>query len=431
MSTTATATAAPQPGQFFEVPGVAGGGTQFYEQYEPTEDLAFAVSATNQVTLNGIQAFGQTDVVLDWMIEVNLELDWTAGPDKTLYVSPYAPHNILGPFELPVQNQYSPVDVENGIDLYLFNIIRPRYKQARRTNLGYNFAGDPSGGSVTGYPAAGNAQDNVLAPAQFTDATTSLTLFYHIPGATQFDVYSDLAGVSSANVSGNQGAFYHHCYVSPQYMGGTVRNVLPKVKVNPMLGTSADETPVWKGNADIVSTFSSSAASITFKRFAVYNNNDPAVLPPQFPWQTSWVTDRQPANGSQKLKFMPPNDTGQILSMYLRLWDPTLNDGAGGPIDLAGNIDLITVSYATGVINWQGTVLEWQEYWARVNGVLLPPGVIAFDWAKGDNDQVTNLNVLNTLTTSTIQLALQMSSPTSASAYGVLGMESLSLVSIQ
>ncbi len=63
MSTT-TQGKTPAPGQYFDVPGI-GGGTQWTDQYDSTVSLATVMSQSNQVPVNGIIQFRQTDVVVD------------------------------------------------------------------------------------------------------------------------------------------------------------------------------------------------------------------------------------------------------------------------------------------------------------------------------------------------------------------------------
>ena len=113
------------PGQLFDVPGGPGGGTQWQETYESTNGLSITLSSSNQVVANGIQSFKQTDVVLDWLFKLTVTQTYTQGTGQTLTNSAYAPFNAIGPFQLQIQNQYSSVKVESGIDLYIFNLIRP------------------------------------------------------------------------------------------------------------------------------------------------------------------------------------------------------------------------------------------------------------------------------------------------------------------
>ena len=66
-----------------------------------------------------------------------------------------------------------------------------------------------------------------------------------------------------------------------------------------------------------------------------------------------------------------------------------------------------------------------QRRWVAQHGTLLPPGVIALDFATNQRGQVTNHRLPNTLTTGGILWTLKFKSAQSAEAYAVLGTESL------
>src|SRR3954465_12071265 len=88
------------PGAWFDVPGAPGGDTQWLDEYEPTQALSTPGSSTAQTTGLGLQQFKQTDVVLDWLMELNVTQTYTGGTGQTLTNSQYAPHNLVGPVKL-------------------------------------------------------------------------------------------------------------------------------------------------------------------------------------------------------------------------------------------------------------------------------------------------------------------------------------------
>jgi hypothetical protein len=413
MSTMTQQQAAPAPGQFFDVPGAPGGETQWLEEYEPTQTLGVALQSGAQVQAQGIMPFKQTDVVLDWVIENNITQAYTAGT-STLTNSAYAPHNVIGPVKLTIQNQYASVDVESGIDLFIFNLIRPERDTAGWVNMGAGVAGFFAGSTALGYPAAANAQANLTWPAQWTNALATYNLFYRIPAGQWFDVYYDRA------VTGEPVSPPHSAIVSPQMMAGTTRVITPTVKYNQGNGSSLDVGPVNIGTG--TGTYTGST-SLTFRRKGIYAGN-PAVLPPVYAWQYRWKTDRFSIAGVSRFDLQVPLDAGQILSVYVRLWDPTAAAGLGGPIQISA-LSLIALRFGSGLNRWTGTPQEWQERWYRQHGFALPPGVFCFDLAYDERGLITNKRVLNTLTTSGVLVHMEWPSPTSASAYAVLGTESL------
>lgn len=417
---------APTPGSLFDVPGAPGGETQWTDDYEPTQALAVTLSATAQVQALGIQPFKQTDVVCDWLMELGMAQVYTAGTGQTFTASTYAPFNAIGPVKLQIQNQYSSVDVENGIDLYIFNLIRPeRYGTSHGANLNANPAGFPIGSTALGYPAAANAQANDEWAAQWTTATTAYNMLLRIPAGQWFDIYYDRA------ITGEPVSPPHAALVSPQFMAGTTRVITPSVKFNQGLGSVVDGSPVFTTaltpTSDSASTFTGTA-TMSFRRHAVYAGN-PAILPPVYAWQYRWRTDRFTIAGQASSTIQFPLDLGQVLCSYVRMFDPSANSGIGAAIAFTNTvITNIQLQYGSGLLRFNGTPLELQNRWLKTHRFLLPPGVFAFDFALDERGLLSNKRVLNTLTTAGILWKITFASAQSSTAYAVLGSETLVFV---
>lgn len=417
MTTTASNSgAAAAPGQYFDVPGVAGGGTQWQTDYESTKGLAVTLSQAQVTVVNGIQMFKQVDVVTDWLLNLKITQTYTAGT-STLTNSPYAPFNFLGAVKVLVQNQYASIDVENGIDLYLFNMIRPRVKDDRRNNLGANPAGDPVGGTAEGYYTTALAQANQFA-SQWASSNASVQTILRIPAGQWFDTYWDLS------ISGAPTSAPHSALVSPQYMAGTTRQITPQITFNPGSSSGLDTGPVNIGTG--TGTFSGSA-NLTFKRHAIYASN-PYVLPSVYAWQYRWKTQRFGLGGVSQIPILLPIDAGQVLSLYFRMWDPLANSGLGAPINV-NTLTSIQLQYGSGLFRFNGTVDEAQKEFFSQHGFLLPQGVIAFDLGLDERGRTTNSRAINLFTTAGCLLQLNWSGALSSQAYGVLGIESLQYVS--
>jgi hypothetical protein len=402
------------PGQFFDVPGI-GGGTQWTDQYDSTVSLSTTLSQQAQVPVNGIIQFRQTDVVVDWLLEVAVSQTYTAGT-STLTTSPYAPWNQLGPIKLPIQNQYNSVDVENGIDLYIFNLIRP-YRKFSHNNQYAAPLGSWAGGTAQGYEAIANAQPNLIVPSQWTTATTSWTQQLRIPASITLDVYYDLAITGEPT-----GTPPHSAIVSPQYMAGSTRVITPTITANPGSGATLDIGPV-----NIGSGTGSFAGTLTtsIRRKAIYSA-DPALLPPVYGWQYRWRTTRFNLNGVSTRQLQLPLDTGQILSVYIRMFDPSANSGLGAPIAFNNSVmTQVQLQYGSGLYWFNGTPAELQAQWMELHNQLLPPGVFAFDLCLDEAGRKTNKRCLNTLTTSGIVVSMSFAAATSSTAYAVMGTESL------
>lgn len=410
------------PGAYFDIPGVPGGATQWTEQDETSNNVAYVASSGASVRVQGIQFFKQTDVVCDWRLFVAAAQTYTAGT-STLTASAYAPYNLIGPLRLLVQNQYASVDVESGIDLYIFNLIRP-YSTGEvlgGVNLGSNPAGSPVGGSAQGYLAAALAQANNINGAVWATGVASYNLSLRIPAAQYFDRYFDL------RVTGEPVTQAHPALVSPQYMAGTTRVITPEVTINQGNAATLDTGPVNIGAG--TGTYAGSGV-LRFRRRAVYAGN-PSVQPPVYAWQYRWRTVRQSMSGVSQLPIQLPLDSGQVLACYTRLFDPSASGGLGAPI----NINTLTrwnLQYGSGLFaadfNTVGGISAaalMQAYWFKTHPSLLPAGVMAVDLALDERQQLTNARALNTLTTAGILVQLSFTASLSATAYAVLGIESL------
>jgi hypothetical protein len=417
---------APLPGQFFDVPGIPGGSTQWTEQDETTPNLVSTINPAAQVPVVGILPYKQTDVVVDWAALFTFAFAWTLGTGQTFTVSPYAPFNIFAAVVQNVQNQYASVNVENGIDWYIFNLIRPERKGNRRSNLYANPAGDPvgQGGVDTGYWTDALPQANLTGTAQFSTATTSFAMRLRLPASQWFDSYYDLAATGEPTTNA------HPALVSPQFQAGTTRVITPSFMLNPGLSASLDLGPVntttLTTSGDTASTFAGTS-TLRLRRHAVYAGN-PAFQPPVYSWQYRWKTTRFSLAGQSQVAVLIPLDTGQLLSSYCRLWDPAAGTGGiGAPIGLSA-IERIQFQYGSGLTDFDGSPQLLQMQWIEQHGFLLPQGVFARDFATDERDMITNKRAYNTLTTGGLLWQIYFTAPCSVTAYIVLGTESLVFV---
>jgi hypothetical protein len=411
------------PGAYFDVPGMAGGSTQWTEQDETTSNLSTTHSSSNQVPVSGILPYRQTDIVTDWFLQLVIAQTYTAG-SSTLTASSYAPFNTIGPVKQLIQNQYSSVDVESGIDLFIFNLARP-YDQAEALTNGVvynNVAGAVLGGTAgNGYLAAANAQVNNINSSQWSTATTSYMLILRLPAAQWFDVYYDLA------VTGEAVAPPHSALVSPQYLAGTTRNITPQILINPGNASTTDLGPVNIGTGS--GTYSGSSV-LRLRRRGIYAGQ-PASSPSVYAWQYRWKTQRFTASGISRLDIPVPLDTGQILFIYQRMFDPAAASGLGAPINI-NTVSRWNLQYGSGLFRFDAQTFGnntaaslFQRQWFAKHGNVLPAGVIGYDLAVDERKNITNARALNTLTTAGVILHSEFTSSLSASAYVVLGTESL------
>jgi hypothetical protein len=415
------------PGGYFDFPGIPTGSTAWTEQDENTVASTQALASGNSVQLQTVLPMKQTDVVADWIVNLNVTQTYTAGT-SIFTPSAYAPLNAVGPVKLDIQNQYASIDVLSGIDWYIFNIIRP-YRNEEATsgvNVYSNPAGAPIGGSATGYLAAALAQPMLINSAQWTTGLASYNLLLRLPAAQWFDNYFDLT------LDGTPTALGHPALVSPQYMAGTTRVITPKITMAQMAGGQLDSAPV-----NIGAGTGTAAGSVTarVRRKALYANGNPAVMPPAYAWQYRWKS-QQFAIGAVSQRDIPlPPDSGQVLSLFVRLWDPAANGGLGAPISLA-NLARVNFQFGSGLLNFDAQTVGGlsagallQKRWLETHDTLLPAGVFALDLALDERGQMSNKRALNVLTTSGCQVHMEFTGTQSVSAYAVLGVESLVYVS--
>jgi hypothetical protein len=419
---TAPAPAPAQPGQFFDMPGIPGGSTQWTEQDDSAVNITTALASATSTPVNGIVQFKQTDIVSDWTMCLGVTQTYTAGT-SALTSSAYAPLNVLGQVTLSVQNQYASVDVESGIDLYIFNLMRPyrNTEVAAGVNNYANPQGSPLGGSAQGYLSPALAQVNQINATQWSTASTAYSLFLRIPASQWFDRYFDLA------LTGEPLSQGHPALVSPQFMAGTTRVITPRITLNPGNSATTDLGPVNIGAG--TGTFTGST-NLRIRRHAAYSGAL-AVAPPVYAWQYRQKTFRQSLAGQSRIDVQIPLDTGQLLGTYVRMYDPAAAGGVGAPVNITA-VTRFSLQYGSGLYYFDAQTVGsitaaqlTQRRWLSQHGDLLPAGVLALDLATDERGQVTNSRALNTLTTAGILLHLEFAAPLSASAYLVCGTESL------
>lgn len=410
------------PGALYGVPGL----TNPVEQFDSTESLVTAGSGSNQVPVNGISPLEQTDVVLGWELFTTYSIADVpdAGSGQTIAISPFAPFTIFGPCKLSLQNQYAPIDVLSGRDLGIFQSYRPRYQRTdrRNANLASPVLGAAYGSGVWAEAALLEAA-NVWSTTYITAGTTFVM---RLPASIEFDYYYPLD--IQGNVVGNPG----RAIVSPQYMGGTTRIVTPQLTLASGLGggdISPFTTTTLTAGGDTASTFPEGiGTSISIRRNAIYSANNPQVLPPVQPWQYALHTWQFPIGSQSKVNIPVPNDVGQILSIWVLLWDPAAASGAGAAIAMSA-VSTCQLKYGSGLFRFDDTPATMQARWIQQHQALPPAGFIGWDCALNpDGRLMNNGGVLNTLTTNAINVALALSSPGSSSTYAVVGTEALQYV---
>lgn len=406
--------APPQPGMLFGVPGF----TQPTEQKDTNDGITFTLQQSSQVaaTAAGMQNFKQTDVVTWWEIDFSLTQTVVVGGGGV--TSPYFPYNYIQKTELSVQNMYKPVQVLNGVDLAIFQLLRPmRQQYALGGQNGLETS--PFGTYIT----AALPQANLVSQTAAVSTTGSINFSLDLPTSLYFDLYYhlDKNGNPVPGVPQPQRAI-----VSPLWMSGSARYVIPDITFAAATSTQLDNTPFTFGTSP---SFSGSM-KLNVRRVGFYGSNDPRVLPPVMnPWQLRRSTVQYSIAGRSvvDIPVQAVAQPGQHLLLFVRMWDPAAGSGNGAPINI-NTVTKFQLLYGSGLIRFDDTPLTAQKRILRQHNILLPVGVLAWDLAVDKYGRVTNMEALNTLTTAGVVIHIEFTGAQSASAYVAVGSESLVVV---
>jgi hypothetical protein len=423
-------------GTYFGLPGF----TQPFEQYENLNGIVTALAQSAQTPWNPPGSLQKTDIVKWW--EMETIVTFTAAIVGTA-LSPWAPYNLFQSFKLKLQGQYSPIECESGLDVAFFQMFRPMrgpgqmgvqdllgsYSAgiagaaagAEPTNTGYQNAG----ATALTYPYQNPAivPLSVSAGGAAAGAAGSFSFSLEIPGGLFFDAYWDQAidGTLLPNASGRIAPM--SAFVSPQYMGGGERVVVPTFNYAALGAVNEDQGP-WYGTA------SAGAASVTqnMRRVGYYGSANPAELPPVFNWQYRRSSKRYPVGAFSKVDI-PVTEYGQLLAVYVRIFDPTA--------DVPLSVSVITkcqLLYGSNLPRFDDDVLTMQKRFIDQHGFIPPQGFVVWDMlanTSGANGLSNDFKVLNTLTNANTHVHIEVTTAPGAATYAVVGTELLVPVATQ
>lgn len=430
-------------GALYGLPGF----TERFEQYENLNNINTVLSAGQNAIgtttpFNPPASFQKTDIVFWWELECYLTeaITFTVGG---ITLSPEAPYNKLQALKLKLQGQYTPIEVESAADAAFMQMYRPMRGRGQRNNQDTldtnvplsssypnslwpqaNLAGSPAGSGAIGGQGA-PATGVVTSPLALSNYPFTLEL----PAGIFLDEYWDLAldGSLLPNAAGVVAPTA--AFVSPQYMGGGERVVAPQFNIAPLAGANYDQFP-----AGITSALTITAGSVNdslllnARRVGVFASENPAELPPVFNWQYRRASKRVPLGAVTKADI-PITEYGQVLSTYVRIFDPT---SAQGSFYNVANITKAQLLYGSNLPRFDDDIATMQNRFIQQHGMLPPQGTVAWDLAaSGFNDNLSNARALNTLTNANTHIHLEMSSAPGANAYAVVGTELLVPVSVQ
>ena len=414
-------------GTLYGLPGF----TEQFEQYENLNNINTVQQVSAQTPFNPPGSFQKTDVVFWWELETfaNWAETYSVG---TIALSPEAPYNIYQSLKLKLQGQYSPLEVESGFDAAFMQQYRPMRGRGQR-NLQDMMDTNPV--------ASGNFANSLIPQANLAGATLSQTLTspysvtnypfnLEIPAGIYLDEYWDLAMDGSLMPNGQGVVAPMRAFVSPQYMGGGERVVVPQFNFASLIAGNYDQGPL-AATAALTASVQTGNVVINGRRVGVFASENPAEMPPVFNWQYRRASKRFPIGATTKVDI-PITEYGQVLSTYVRIFDPTLgSNNVGGYYNVA-NITKCQLLYGSNLPRFDDDVPTMQNRFIQQHGFLPPQGTVVYDLASTKlNGEIGNSRALNTLTNSNAHHHIEMSSAPGASAYAVVGVELLVPVATQ
>lgn len=403
-------------GAFFGLPGY----TQPFEQYENLNGIVTPLSVAAQTPWNPPGSLQKTDIVKWW--EMETIVTWGTIVSAST-ISPEAPYNFHQSLKLKLQGQYTPIEVESGFDAAFFQMFRPMRGagQASVNNLlGATALGSNAGAFAnTTIPQVNQTTTGIVAnPA----AASTWTWMLEIPGGLYMDAYWDLA-IDGTLMPNSQGVVAPmSAFVSPQYMGGGERVVVPSFNYAAIAAANADQGPL-TGSAE------ATPASVlqNLRRVGYYGSANPAELPPVFNWQYRRASKRYPIGAATKVDI-PITEYGQLLSCGVRIFDPT-----AGTYYTIANISKAQLLYGSNLPRFDDDVYTMQQRFQDQHGFVPPQSMVYWDMLANTSGQglSNDFKVLNTLTNANTHVHLEMSPAPNPTAYAVVLSELLVPVATQ
>lgn len=392
-------------GGLFNLPGI----TYWTEQLENNDGITATLSSSTQVPVQFPSYLTNTDILYREMVDVTLALTQAVNAGS-VFTSAYMPYNYVGPVTLSMQNQFNTLDVPSGVDIKIFEQIRPRFQNTAANSYWEQNPTNPLTGAQT------YLSSFTTAPT-FTNQT-ALPFTLDIPLGIWMDRYFDLDPDGQLRNLAPMRAF-----VTPQLMSGSNRIVTPRITMNPILASNTDSGPFVVNAAGPTA---SGTLTLGWQRKAVYQPRTAQDTPILWGWQYSRETKQYTVAGRSTADILLPT-TGQLLALYYRFFDPSAASG-GAPIAVS-TIKNLWLQYGSGLFKYQDTPKRAQRRFLQQHFNQVPiEGIMIHDTCVDEQGYVSNQNALNTLDTSSCKIHFDFNSTLSATAYVWVGIEALRYV---
>lgn len=395
-------------GGLFNLPGI----TYWSYQVENNDQTSLTLASGNQTVFQFPASLANTDVLYREIVDVSLALTQAVNAGS-VFTSPYQPYNYVGPVQISMQNQFNTIDVPSGIDLKIFELIRPEFY-----NEGNNYFEQNANTGLITQGQQANLSTFTAAPT-FVNGTVKFSL--DLPFGIWFDRYFDLDPDGQLRNLAPVRAF-----VTPQLMSGSNRVVTPRMTFNAILASNTDNGPFVVNAAGPTA---SGSVTLGWQRKIIYQPKAQTDTPVLWGWQYSREAKQYSLSSRSTADILLPT-TGQLLMCYYRLYDPSAASG-GNAIALS-NVKNIWLQYGSGLYKFQDTALRAQRRFQRQHTNLFPPeGVLVHDMVLDEQGYASNQNALNTLDTSSCKVHFDFTGTLSSTAYVIIGVEALRFVTQQ
>jgi hypothetical protein len=395
-------------GAYFGLPNV----TRPFEQRDNNDNLVTSLSNSISIDQQWSAPFKTTDIVEGWTVDFQIAQSSLSATG--ISKSPYFPYVYLGEVGLNLQNQFDSLRYHDGADALYYQMIRPR---GRSQNVLYQ---NPES---NGY----STQTNLMTATNYDNASANVYFTLDLPAGLWFDKFYLLNSDGSLMTDPDTKQLLNpvRTFVSYQFMSGNQRFIQPKIKYNPVFGVL--DTSPFNGT----SPTGSATATIRTRRRGYYQPQGQLDSPITFPWQ--YVREYKFVTlGAITERNLPISFSGQILSCGLKFWDPAGNSGKGAPIDVASVVTQCDFVSGSGLPVAEDTPRSNQKRLMDQSRVLLPQGMLAWDFAKWDmTGDISNQFAINGLNTSGVEARLKFNPALSTSAYVVIMVEGLKYLAMR
>lgn len=383
-------------------------GLERFVEYDQV-DVPIVPNTTSQKS-PAIAQMNNTDILTDIIFDCYFNGTFNAYT-STLLESNMFPYSFIQNLLVPYQSNAVAATNQNAFLQSVIGAMRASNRRVAKSNVYAQQA-----------PVSHNAYNYQSSP-WFTPTSTptpsgSIVAPFRlqIPVSLYFEKFYDLTS------KGQMGAV-DDIFVSPLFMSAMGRNITPKMTLNPVIGTEGDGCVFTQsGTLTTPATWTDNGSYCNVIRQGWRQPAGQQELPVTFNWAYNTFLDQQ-AVSTKTITYIP-EVKGQLLSIVAVVWDPTINNGQGGFMDLS-NVKDAALTYGSGINKYQDRPETLYMRTLNNYGWAPPLGVMIWDMY---GETRTNRNVINTYNTAGTKLQIDLNNAPGANSYVLLMTEWLTAV---